>query len=163
MLPKKGWTRQVLLVSNRWPVNHLLLEMLSDLIKKKVSVVALWWINKMPGGRNVWQNDLLESRARSRGDVIFFRGRRVVWIQDEDKFSKWKGRGGGGDCDHHITITPWLRGVKRGLQQRGTSQLWMSHPAPDALIHLWSSKVFQHQLSWITHTHFSPDQSITLP
>lgn len=36
----------------------------------------------MPGGRNVWQNDLLESRARSRGDVIFFRG-RGGWFGDK--------------------------------------------------------------------------------
>lgn len=27
----------------------------------------------------MWQNDLLESRARSRGDVIFFRGGVEWW------------------------------------------------------------------------------------
>lgn len=44
----------------------------------------------MPGERKVWQDDLLESRAGSRGDVIFTEGggggldTRIY----EDKFSK---------------------------------------------------------------------------
>ncbi len=56
--------------------------------EKKVGEVALRWIKRMPEGKDVWQNDLLESRARSRGDVIFSEGGGAGFkTRHEDKFS----------------------------------------------------------------------------
>lgn len=47
----------------------------------KVSAVALWWIKN--ARRENEQNDLLESRARSWGDVIFIEGGGGGWFGDE--------------------------------------------------------------------------------
>ena len=121
-------------VSNQWSANQVDLEILPDSRKKKkVRAVALWWIKrkkKCQEGRHVWQNDLLQSTARSRGDVIFFRweGVGMVWRRDEDKFSKWKEEG--------LTIWPSHHegGAKRFTVEGNLSEPRMSHPAPDALI-----------------------------
>lgn len=109
----------------------------------------------MPEGTNVWQDDLLESRARSRGDVIFFGGGGAGEVggalKAGDKMrinlaseKKEKGGGGGGGrvagMGINLTITSHHAGmvgeVERGLQLRNFSGLWMSHRACDALIHV---------------------------
>lgn len=63
------------------------------------------------------------------------RGWGVVWRRDEDKFSKWK--------EEDLTIWPshhtMLVGegcAKRFTAEGNFSELWMSHSAADALIHV---------------------------
>lgn len=62
----------------------------------------------MPEGSIVWQNDLLESRARSRGDVIFSGG--VGEKMRINLASERRGVGGGvlTTWPSHHTMLVWL-------------------------------------------------------
>lgn len=56
----------------------------------------------MPEGKDVWQNDLLESRARSRGDVIFSEGGGLV-LRQGIRINLACERRRDYQYDHHIT------------------------------------------------------------
>lgn len=115
-------------------------------------VAILWWLKNVSGGRGVCLDDLLESRARSRGDVISSErggtrreGRDKTRV-DEDKFSWWMEEG-----LLNLTITSH----HAGWDWRAGGG--MSHPPPDALI-LVSDPVKCSNTRYpvghpLTHTH----------
>lgn len=63
------------------------------------------------------------------------RGWGVVWRRDEDKFSKWKEEGLTIWPSHH-TMLVGEGCAKRFTAEGNFSELWMSHSAADALIHV---------------------------
>lgn len=84
----------------------------------------------------MWQNDLLGEQSQEQRWCHRFRGEGgvVLWRQEKDKFSKWKEEGLTVWPSHH-TMLVGCGGAKRFTAEGNFSKLWVSHPAPDALIH----------------------------